>query len=125
MVSLNEKTLRITKLELQAPLTKVRIKNKSLDEAEFTVKHIFFGADSKTLLKYIQDKNKRFQVYVTHQERKIWEQSDIEDWHYIPIKLNVADNSTSPIKFIDFKSNCRYLTGPTFLHKLKFFSIFF
>ena len=117
MVSLNEKTLRITKLELQAPLTKVRIKNKSLDEAEFTVKHIFFGADSKTLLKYIQDKNKRFQVYVTHQERKIWEQSDIEDFHYIPIKLNVADNSTFPIKFIDFKSNCRYLTGPTFLHK--------
>ena len=62
MVSLNEKTLRNTKLELQAPLTKVRIKNKSLDEAEFIVKHIFFGADSKTLLKYIQDKNKRFQV---------------------------------------------------------------
>ena len=125
MVSLNEKTLRNTKLELQAPLTKVRIKNKSLDEAEFIVKHIFFGADSKTLLKYIQDKNKRFQVYVTHQERKIWEQSDIEDFHYIPIKLNVADNSTFPIKFIDFKSNCRYLTGPTFLHKLKFFNILF
>ena len=79
MVSLNEKTLRNTKLELQAPLTKVRIKNKSLDEAEFTVKHIFFGADSKTLLKYIQDKNKRFQVYVTHQKREIWEQSDIEN----------------------------------------------
>ena len=125
MVSLNEKTLRTTKLELKAALTTVRIKNKSLDEAKFTVKRIFFRADSKTLLKYIQDKNKRFQVYVTHQKREIRKHSDIENWHYIPIKLNVADNSTSQIKFIDFESNCRYLTGPTFLHKLEFFNIYF
>lgn len=45
MVSLNEKTLRTTKLELKAALTTVRIKNKSLDEAKFTVKRIFFRAD--------------------------------------------------------------------------------
>ena len=69
MVSLNEKTLRTTKFELKAALTTVRIKNKSLDEAKFTVKRIFFRADSKTLLKYIQDKNKRFQVYVTHKKK--------------------------------------------------------
>ena len=71
LASLNEKTLSIPKLELQAAVTAVRIKNKLREGAELNGNRIFFWADSKTVLKYIKNDNKRFPVFVTHRLTEI------------------------------------------------------
>ena len=80
---------------------------------------IFFWTDSKTVLKYIKNDNKRFPVFVTHRETEIREHSNKNEWHYIPSKVNVADDCTRPIKFEEFHNNCRYLNGPKFLRCLE------
>ena len=50
----NEKTLSISKLELPAAVTAVRIKNKLIEDAELNVSRIFFWTDSKKCFKIHQ-----------------------------------------------------------------------
>ena len=116
---MNEKTLSIPKLELQAAVTAVRIKNKLIEKAELNVSRIFFWTDSKTVLKYIKNYNKRFPVFVTHRVTEIREHSNKNEWHYIPSKFNVADDCTRTIKFEEFHNNCCYLNSPKFLRCLE------
>ena len=52
---------------------------------------------------------------MTHHLTEIREHSNKNKWHYIPSKINVADDRTRPIKFEEFHTNCRYLYGQTFL----------
>ena len=67
LVLLNEKTLSIPKLELKAAENAVRIKNKLIEGTELNANGIFF----KTVLKYIENDNKRFPVFVTHRVTEI------------------------------------------------------
>ena len=115
LVLLNEKTLSIPKLELKAAETAVRIKNKLIEGTELNVNGIFFWTDPKKVLKYIENDNKRFPVFVTHRVTEITVHSNKNKQHYIPSKFNVADDCNRPIKFEEFPNNCRYLNGPKFL----------
>ena len=111
---MNEKTLSIPKLEWQAAVTAVHIKKK-IEEIELNVRRIFFCTDSKTVLKYMKNDNKRFTVFVTHRITEIREHSNKNKWHYIPSKFNVAEDCTRPIKFEEFHNNFSYLNSPKFL----------
>ena len=66
LAPLNEKTLSIPKLELQAAVAAVRIKKKSIEEIKLNVRCIFFWTDSKIVLKYMKNDNKSFPAFVTH-----------------------------------------------------------
>ena len=115
LAPLNEETLSTSKLELQAALTAVRIKNKLIEEAELNVNRIFFWTGSKTALKNdIENDIKRFPVFVTHRVTEIREHSHKNEWHYIPSKFNVADDYTRPIEFEEFHNNFTHLNGPKF-----------
>ena len=96
-------------------MTAVCIKNNLTEETEPNVNRIFFWTNSKTVLKYIKNDNKRFPVFVTHRVTEIREHSNKNKWHYISSKINVTDDRTRPIKFEEFHTNCRYLYGPKFL----------
>ena len=119
LAPLNEKTLSIPKLELQAAVTAACIKNKLIEEAELNVNRVFFWTDSKTVLKYIKNDNKRFPVFMTHPVTEIWEHSNKNEWHYISSKFNVADDCTRPIKLEESHNNCHYLNGLKFLRCLE------
>ena len=105
---LNEKTLSVRKLELRAAVTAVRIKNKLIEDAKLNINRISFWKDSKTTLKYIENYDKSFPVFVTHRATEIREHSKKSEWHYIPSKFNVANDCTRPIKFEEFHNNCCY-----------------
>ena len=65
LAPLNKK-LSIPKLELQAAVTAIQIKNKLVEENKLNVNHIIFWTDLKTVLKLIKNDNKRFPISVTH-----------------------------------------------------------
>ena len=92
LAPIKEKRLTIPKLELQAALIAVRIKEKLVKEANVQVSKLYFWSDSKTVLKFIRNENTRFPTYVMHRINEIRSSSDISDWHFVPGKLNISDN---------------------------------
>ena len=117
LAPIKEKSLTIPKLELQAALIAVRIKEKLVKEANVQVSKLYFWSDSKTVLKFIRNENTRFPTYVMHRTNEIRSSIDISDWHFVPGKLNISDNCTRPTTFENIAKDNRYLNGPPFLYK--------
>ena len=117
LAPIKEKSLTIPKLELQAALIAVRIKEKLVKEANVQVSKLYFWSDSKTVLKFIRNENTRFPTYVMHRTNEIRSSIDISDWHFVPGKLNISDNCTRPTTFENIAKDNRYLNGPPFLYE--------
>ena len=62
----DKNSLTIPKLELLAAVVAVRIKVKLLEESNISINKVYFWVDSKTVLRYIRNENKRFSVFVSH-----------------------------------------------------------
>ena len=114
---IKEKRVTIPKLELQAALIAVRIKEKLVKEANVQVSKLYFWSDSKTVLKFIRNENTRFPTYVMHRINEIRSSSDISYCHFVPGKLNISDNCTRPTTFENIAKDNRYLNGPPFLYE--------
>ena len=117
LASIKEKRLTIPKLELQAALIAVRIKDKLVKETNVQASKLYFWSDSKTVLKFIRNKNTRFPTYVMHRINEIRSSSDISDWHFVPGKFNISDYCTCPTTFENIAKDNRYLNGPPFLYE--------
>ena len=113
-----EKSLTIPKLELQAALIAVRIKEKLVQEANAQVSKLYFWSDSKTVLKFIRNENTQFPTYLIHGISEIRCCSDISDWHFVLLKLNISDDCMRPTTFENNAKDNRYLNGPPFLYEL-------
>ena len=81
---------------------------------EQTSKNIF--TYSRIVLKYIKNENQRFSAYIMHRVDEIKSNSNIADWYYVPGKMNMADQCTSPLTVCRFvKESSSYLNDPNML----------
>ena len=55
----------------------------------------------------MRNENTRFPTYVMHRINEIRSSSDISDWHFVPGKLNISDNSTRTTTFEDIAKDNR------------------
>ena len=76
--------------------------------------HIFWS-DSQTVLKYIKNENQRFSAYIIHRVNEAKSNSNIAGWHYVPGKMNIADQGTRLLTFSRFVKESSYLTSPNML----------
>ena len=67
------------------------------------------------MLKYIQNEDKRFTVYVGNRIAEIREKSEVQQWRYCPSKENPSDDASRGLKPSEMTSECRWLGGPSFL----------
>ena len=88
------KTLTIPRLELQAVVVAARLKTKILEEIDFKVDKTHFYTDSKIVLHYLSNTQRRFNVYISHRVAEITSKSDVREWGHIPGTTNVVDDST-------------------------------
>ena len=109
------KTLTVPRLELQAAVTAIRLKSKILEEIDLNVDQTHLWSDSKIVLHYISNTQRRFSVYVSHRVAEIVSNSDIKEWHHIPGAMNVADDCTRGIEIHDLTPESRWISGPEFL----------
>ena len=109
------KTLTVPHLELQAAVTAVWLKSKILEEIDLEVDQTHLRSDSKIVLHYISNTQRRFSVYVSHRVAEIVSNSDIKEWHHIPGAMNVADDCTRGIEIHDLTPESRWISGPEFL----------
>ncbi|KAL9974310.1 hypothetical protein ACROYT_G011331 [Oculina patagonica] len=109
------KALTIPRLELQAAVVAVRLKSKILEEIDFEVDEMHFWSDSKIVLHYLSNMQRRFSTYVSDRVAEITSNSDIKEWHHIPGTMNVADDCTRGKEFHELTPQCRWISGPEFL----------
>ena len=109
------KELSIPRLELQAAVQATRLSNAILCELEEPIKEVYFWSDSMTVLQYISNKTRRFNTFVSNRLTEIHKSSSADQWHFVPGKLNPADEGSRGMEATSFSSESRWLTGPPFL----------
>ena len=107
--------ITIPRLELQAAVLAVRLKNKTLDEIDIKNDSIRFWTDSQIALCYIKNLSGKFLVYIMNLLNEIRVNSNVEEWFFVPGELNPADHCTRylPFSVLSLKSN--WIAGPRFL----------
>ena len=104
--------LTIPRLELQAALIASRLKCKILNEIDVEVDQMHFWSDSKIVLHYLSNTQRRYSTYVSHRVAEIASTSDVKEWHHTPGKMNVADDCTRAKEMHELTPQCRWISGP-------------
>lgn len=105
------KPISIPRLELQAALIGTRLAMKIRNGTRLNCTDVFFWSDSKTVLKWLRMDPKNFKPFVMYRVGEILEYTNINQWHWVPSKLNPADFATK----IGNSDNDMWLNGPAFL----------
>ena len=117
LAPVRNKTITIRQLELQAAVLASRLKTTILSELKLKVNQVFLWCDSSTVLKYIKNEKVNCGQYIMHRSNEVRNNSNPEDWRYVPSDLNVADDCSRGVKFNDLSNNHRWITGPSFLYQ--------
>ena len=108
------KSTTVPRLELTAALVSTRINTILVKELQYEGMQSFFWTDSKAVLGYIKNDDKKFHVFVANRVREIRDHSNPEDWYYVPSNLNPADAASRGLSTKELMES-NWLTAPPFL----------
>ncbi|KAL0894481.1 hypothetical protein ABMA27_013075 [Loxostege sticticalis] len=106
------KPASIPRLELQAALLGVRLAQTICAEHRGHASRRVFWSDSKTVLAWIRSDSRKYKAFVSHRLGEIAEQTQVNEWRWVPTVLNVADDATRLST-----SSERWWHGPSFLRE--------
>ena len=86
-------------------------------EVDMAVHSSTFWTDSTCVLRYIENKDKRFQIFVANRVSAILDQSTAAQWRYVESTLNPADEASRGMTVDELLINERWKQGPPFLKK--------
>ncbi|XP_065361967.1 uncharacterized protein LOC135955547 [Calliphora vicina] len=109
------KPLSIPRLELQAAVLGVRLKEAIVSSHDIKPTGITFWSDSKTVVKWIQSDCRVYKQFVSHRIAEILEHSEVDQWRWVPGPQNPADDATRSQYFSGNLQESRWLNGPSFL----------
>lgn len=105
--------LSIPRLELQAAVLAIRMTQSIIREMRIPISSIEYRTDSEIVLHQINSSHHKHPTFVANRIGEILRHSSPEQWKFISGKDNPADDCTRGIIPDCFKSNSRWLTGPT------------
>ena len=112
------KIVLIPRLELTAATVSVKMGAflcKELDNVD--IESIRYYTNSMTVLRYLNNKKKRFPVFVSIRVRLIHDFTETSQWRYIDTKNNPADLASRGMKGNELAGKNVWLAGPEFLAK--------
>ena len=112
------KVVTIPRLELTAALVSVRISKFLGRELQYKqeIPEVFW-TDSKIVLAYIANEDRRFHVFVANRIQQIRDHTNPSQWRYVRTEDNPADEASRGVSADDFVHKSKWLTGPDFLWK--------
>lgn len=102
----------VPRLELCAAVFAVELANMLVDERDVEIHNVKFYTDSRVVLGYIYNTNRRF-VYVANRVTRIRKSTQPEQWHLVSTDGNPADHGRRPVPF-DFKQT-NWFSGSSWL----------
>ena len=112
---MKNKLTTIARLELQAALLASRIKLTVTQEMDIHIGNIYLWSDLKTLLNYLRNRNTNFGPCIMRRCNEISQNTNAEDWNYIPSDLNIADVLSSRIQSENPDVLSSWFPGPNFM----------
>ena len=110
------KFVSIPRLELTAVVLSAKCSKFIKKELQLEHTHETFWTDSKVVLGYIQNNTKRFKIFVANRIHQIHESCRVEQWRYVPSKLNPADHASCGLRIADVEGQTStWIHGPKFL----------
>ena len=109
------KAVKIPRLELTAATVSVRLGEIVKKELDESFDFVHYHTDSVTLLRYIRNDQKRFQVVVTNRVQTIRNLSDRSHCKYVDTNENPADDASRGLDAKALKQQQRWPRGPRFL----------
>ena len=110
------KFVSIPRLELTAVVLSAKCSKFIKKELQLEYTHETFWTDSKVVLEYIQNNTKRFKIFVANRIHQIHESCRVEQWRYVPSKLNPADHALCGLRIADVEGQTStWIHGPKFL----------
>jgi len=107
--------ISIPRLELQAAVLGSRMAKAIQDEHEIKISTTHFWTDSSTVLSWLRSEGRTFKTFVAHRIGEIEELTNLMKWHWVPTKLNIADDATRDVSPTDLGPESRWFNGPEFL----------
>ncbi|XP_064619531.1 uncharacterized protein LOC135482978 [Lineus longissimus] len=110
------KPLTIPRLELTAALTSVRISTMLTRELDYKIAEQTFWTDSKVVMGYIANEERRYHVFVANRVQEIRKETEPSQWRHVASEENVADEASRGLNPEQLASGtARWLRGPDFL----------
>ncbi|XP_065089401.1 uncharacterized protein LOC135710680 [Ochlerotatus camptorhynchus] len=111
------KPLSIPRLELQAAVIGSRLVKSIEENHTLPIRRRVIWSDSSTVLSWIQSDQRKYRQFVAVRISEILDVTNIEEWRWVPTRLNVADEATKWVKEPSFHADCRWFVGPEFLYQ--------
>lgn len=115
------KAMTIPRMELSAAVLATRLDRMIRQEVGIVIHSSTFWTDSTCVLRYIENKDKRFQIFVANRVSAILDQSTAEQWRYVEGTLNPADEASRGMTVDELLINERWKQGPPFMKKTEQF----
>ncbi|XP_065095606.1 uncharacterized protein LOC135717443 [Ochlerotatus camptorhynchus] len=113
------RALSIPRLELQAAMMGSRLLQNVCSALTLNIRKRFLWTDSATVLAWLRSDSRRYHQFVSFRVGEILSLTSVDEWHYVPSKLNVADDATKWNSGPSFDPDNRWFQGPTFLRDAK------
>ena len=107
----------IPRLELCAAVLAAKLCYEIIEEIKWEVSRTFLYSDSKVVIAYLMNEEKRFDMYVTRRVKTIKKLTANDQWIYVNSELNSADIACRPHDVWALMKSC-WITGPSFLQNV-------
>lgn len=87
-----------------------------VDELDVDIHNVKFYTDSRVVLGYIYNTNRRFFVYVANRVTRIRKSTQPEQWHFVSTDHNPADHGTRPVP-ASLLGQTNWVSGPSWLKR--------
>ena len=108
--------LSIPRLELQAAVMAVRLKEQIVKEHEMKIQCCSFCSESTIVLQWIHISHRKQQVFVANRVAEILDTTDVSKWRHVSVINNPTDIGTRAINIEELRRN-EWPIGPAWLKR--------
>ena len=108
--------ISIPRLELQAAVMAVRLKEQIVKEHKMEINSCSFWSDSTTVLQWIHSSHRKQQVFVANRVAEILDTTDVSQWKHVSGINKPVDIDTRAINIDELERN-EWLTRPAWLKR--------
>ena len=109
------RSLRVSSIHLGA-LVGLRLANRVCSALEIPFNAVKFWVDIQDIGYWIQGKSREYKPFVAQRVGEIHENSNPDQWRYVPTSLNPADLGTRGMTALELVKSMKWWNGPDFLH---------
>ncbi|XP_040172707.1 uncharacterized protein LOC120905736 [Anopheles arabiensis] len=109
------KYLSVPRLELQAAVMGCRIASSITSAHRETIRGSYFWTDSTDVIDWINADHRKYSIFVAHRVAEVLDTTNVDDWRWLPTKLNVADEAIKWTNLQHHLASERWFSGPEFL----------